>query len=55
MKVNKYPVGVCVGITAIVLAAKYGVFTSVGACASVAIVGLTLLFGWLAPVQTMRD
>jgi hypothetical protein len=55
MRITKIPVGVGMGIAAIVLAAKYGVFTSAGACATVAICALILLFGWMAPVQIMRD
>jgi ABC-type microcin C transport system permease subunit YejE len=55
MKVNKYPVGVVSAIIAIVLAARYGAWQSVGGTASVVICGLMLLFGWMAPVQIMRD
>ena len=55
MKVTKIPVGAVSAIVAIVLGARYGVWQSIEGTASVVICGLMLLFGWLAPVQIMRD
>jgi len=55
MRVTKFPAGVVSAITAIVLAAQFNVWQSVGATASVVICGLMLLFGWMAPIQIMED
>jgi len=55
MIIRKYPVGVCVAVGGIALLARYNVFTSVGACASVAICALLLIVGWACPIQTMRE
>ena len=55
MKVVKYPVGAVSAIIAIVLGAQYGVWQSVGGTASVVICGLMLFFGWMAPIQIMRE
>ena len=55
MKVTKYPVGAVSAIIAIVLGAQYGVWQSVGGTASVVICGMMLLFGWISPLQIMRE
>jgi len=55
MKITKYPVGFGAAAIVIALMAKYSAFTSVGGTASVVICFFLLMFGWMAPVQIMRD
>jgi len=55
MKVTKYPLGVAITSGVVALMAYYNVFSSVGGTASVVICGLMLFFGWMAPIQIMRD